>query len=83
VKLLKSYGFLAERKSLLTSALVAVEALRMNPGRYTVIYNSKYDDNDDNIFDSSNNTIVSISSSCSKSQNHYYNQCHEGILEIV
>ena len=76
---------LAERKSLLNSALVAVvEALRMNPDRYAVIYNSKYDDNnDDNIFDSSNNnTIVSISSPSSKSQNHYYNQYHEGILEI-
>ena len=84
MKLLKSYGFLAERKSLLTSALVAVvEVLRMNPGRYPVIYNSKYDDNDDNIFDGSNNTIVSISSPSSKSQNYYYNQYHEGILEIV
>jgi chorismate mutase len=32
---------LVERKSLLTSALVAViEALRMNPDRYAVIYNS-------------------------------------------
>ena len=38
---------LAERKSLLSSALVAVvEALRMNPDRYAVIYNSKYDNND-------------------------------------
>ena len=44
---------LAERKSLLTSALIAVvEALRMNPDRYAVIYNSKYDNND-NIFTSS------------------------------
>jgi len=35
----------------LNSALVAVvEALRMNPDRYAVIYNSKYDDNNDNIF---------------------------------
>lgn len=44
---------LAERKSLLTSALVAVvEALRMNPHRYAVIYNSKYDDDhNDNVFD--------------------------------
>ena len=32
---------LVERKSLLNSALVAVvEALRMNPDRYAVIYNS-------------------------------------------
>jgi hypothetical protein len=76
---------LVERKSLLTSALVAViEALRMNPDRYAVIYNSKYDDNNnDNIFDSSNNTIVSISPPSSKLQNYYYNQYNEGILEIA
>jgi chromosome segregation ATPase len=38
---------LKERKWLLSSALVAVvEALRMNPDRYAVIYNSKYDNND-------------------------------------
>jgi chorismate mutase len=37
---------LAERKSLLASAIVAVvEALRMNPDRYAIIYNSKYEDN--------------------------------------
>ena len=30
-----------------TSALIAVvEALRLNPDRYAVIYNTKYDDND-------------------------------------
>jgi chorismate mutase len=74
---------LAERKSLLSSALVAVvEALRMNPDRYDVIYDSKYD-NDDNIFDSNNNTILSISSSSSKPQNYYYNEYREGILEIA
>ena len=40
---------LAERKLLLTSALVALmEALRMNPDRYGVIYNSKYDDSNSN-----------------------------------
>jgi hypothetical protein len=54
---------LAERKSLLSSALVAVvEALRMNPDRYAVIYNSKCDNNDCNVFESSNNT-ADISSS--------------------
>jgi tetratricopeptide (TPR) repeat protein len=42
---------------LLNSALVAVvEALRMNPDRYAVIYNSKYDDHNDNIYESSANT---------------------------
>ena len=54
---------LAERKSLLSSALVAVvEALRMNPDRYSVIYNSKYDDNC-NIFGSGSNMATAISSS--------------------
>lgn len=38
---------LAERKSLLSSALIAVvEALRMNPDRYAVIYNTIYDNDD-------------------------------------
>jgi chromosome segregation ATPase len=76
---------LKERKSLLTSALVAVvEALRMNPDRYAVIYNSKYDNND-NIFESSNiTTAVAISPfPPSKPQNYYYNEYHEGILEIA
>jgi hypothetical protein len=80
--------FLAERKSLLNSALIAVvEALRMNPDRYAVIYNSRYDNNDGNIFDSSmGNTAVAISSyhlSTRFHQNYYYNQYNEGILEIA
>jgi chorismate mutase len=80
------YRLLAERKSLLNSALVAVvEALRMNPDRYAIIYNSKYDNND--IFDSSmGTTAVAISSSHSSTisnQNYYYNEYHEGILEIA
>lgn len=56
---------LAERKSLLTSALVAViEALRMNPDKYAVIYNSKYDDHNGGIFGSSMSTLApAISSS--------------------
>ena len=84
---------LAERKSLLTSALIAVvEALRMNPDRYAVIYNRKYD-NDNSIFDSSMGTarctIPSSSSSAHISaftktyQNRYYNEYREGILEIA
>ena len=53
-------------KSLLTSALIAVvEALRMNPDRYAVIYNSKYDNNN-GIFDSSmGTTVAAIASSLS------------------
>ena len=73
--------FLAERKSLLTSALVAVvEALRMNPDRYAIIYNSKYDNNEI-VFGSS--TAVSSSSHSPILQNYYYNEYHEGILEIA
>jgi chorismate mutase len=82
---------LAERKSLLTSAIIAViEALRMNPDRYAIIYNSKYD-NDNSTFDSSmGTTVTAIASSPSTSisttkphRNHYYNEYHEGILEIA
>jgi hypothetical protein len=57
---------LTERKSLLSSALIAViEDLRMNPDRCAVIYNSKYDDYVGDIFDkgSANTTSVDISSS--------------------
>jgi hypothetical protein len=35
------------------------------------------------IFDSNNNTILSICSPSSKPQNYYYNEHHEGILEIA
>jgi len=84
---------LKERKSLLTSAIVAVvEALRMNPDRYAIIYNSKYD-NDVNLFDSSaSTTAAAISSSYASPhshsstklhQNYYYNEYYEGILEIA
>ena len=82
---------LAERGSLLTSALIAVvEALRMNPDRYAVIYNRKYDDNG-SVFDSSrdNDTAAAISSSLYTSnstilyQNPYYNEYYEGLLELA
>jgi hypothetical protein len=79
---------LKERKSQLTSALIAVvEALGMNLDRYAVIYNSKYDNND-NIFDSSiGTTVTAIASSQSTStklyQNYYYNKYQECILEIA
>jgi predicted RNase H-like nuclease (RuvC/YqgF family) len=76
---------LAERKSLLTSALIAVvEALRMNPDRYAVIYNSKYDNNE--IVFGSSTAASSSSHSHSptlQNQNYYYNEYHEGILEIA
>jgi hypothetical protein len=62
-----------------------IEALRMNPDRYAVINNSKYDDNC-SIFDSGSNIATAISSSPSTStmpyQNYYYNKYHEGILEL-
>ena len=64
----------------------------MNPDRYAVIYNRKYD-NDNSIFDSSMGTaapaIPSSSSSAHISaftktyQNRYYNEYREGILEIA
>jgi hypothetical protein len=57
---------LKERKSLLTSALVAVvEALRMNPDRYAVIYNSKYDNNESFLDGSRGTTTGTISSAFS------------------
>jgi chromosome segregation ATPase len=50
---------LTEEEPLLELALKAViEALRMNPDRYAVIYNSKYDNNNDNIFESSASTTA-------------------------
>jgi chromosome segregation ATPase len=75
-----------EQESLLDLALKAViEALRMNPDRYAVIYNSRYDNNyNDNIFESNASTIADISSPSTKNhQNYYYNEYHEGILEIA
>jgi hypothetical protein len=66
-----------------------IEALRMNPDRYAVIYNSKYD-NKDNIFDSSSTTMSeavphthTFTSTKPQNQNHYYDEYREGILEIA
>src|SRR5205823_7898904 len=80
---------LTDEETLLDLALKAViEALRMNPDRYAIIYNSKYD-SDDNIFESSNSTTSTAISSSLHShstkvhQNYYYNKYHEGILEIA
>jgi hypothetical protein len=53
----------------------------MNPYRYAIIYNSKYDNND-NVADISIGTAAVISPP-KPNQNHYYNEYHEGILEIA
>src|SRR6188472_201189 len=64
---------LTEEESLLDLALKAViEALRMNPDRYAVIYNSKYDNND--------NVSTSI---FTKPQDYYYNKYREGLVELA
>jgi hypothetical protein len=55
--------------------------LRINPDRYKIIYDRKYDNND-NIFDS-NTTPSSSMPSSPIPQNHYYNKYREGILEIA
>jgi chorismate mutase len=82
---------LTEQESLLDLALKAViEALRMNPDRYAVIYDSKYD-RDDNASNGDSSTITAPISSSSSTystfpkayQNRCYNEYHEGILEIA
>jgi len=78
---------LTEEEPLLELALKAViEALRMNPDMYAVIYNSKYDDDhDENVFDNITRSaaISSYHSSIKSHKNYYYNEYHEGILEIA
>ena len=61
----------------------------MNHDRYAIIYDSKYD-SDDNASNGSSTTTAPISSSSSTYstfpkvyQNCYYNKYHEGILEIA
>ena len=44
----------------------------MNPDRYAIIYNSKYDNKD----------YVSTST-FTKPQNYYYDKYHEGILKLA
>ena len=71
----------------MTSALLAVvEALRLNPDRSAIIYDSRYDNND-NILNNNTSTAAAVtypSSPYSKPyQNYYYNEYHEGILEIA
>jgi predicted oxidoreductase len=64
---------LTEEETFLDLVLKAViEALRMNPDRYKIIYNSKYD-SDDNV----------STSTFTKPQDYYYNKYHEGILELA
>ena len=76
---------MTEQEPLLDMTLNAViEALRMNPDRYNVIYNNKYEGNE-TVFDSSRDTTESSYSSHSHSsllQNHdyYYNKYHEGLV---
>ena len=59
----------------------------MNPDRYKIIYNSKYDDGNEGTFDSSRGTTVSSSSHPNspilQNQNYYYNKYHEGLLELA
>jgi len=58
----------------------------MNPDRYKIIYNSKYD-SEDNVFGSS--TIMSEAvpythtSTFTKPQNYYYDKYHEGLVELA
>jgi hypothetical protein len=80
---------LTEQETLLDLALKAViEALRMSPDRYAVIYDSKYDSND-SVFDSNSGdgtaaaAISSSRSSTKTNQNCYYNKYHEGLLELA
>ena len=64
----------------------------MNPDRYAVIFdNSKYDNNNSIIDSSMDSTAPAIASSLCTSasttkpqnQNHYYNEYHEGLLEVA
>jgi hypothetical protein len=83
---------LTEEESLLDLALKAViEALRMNPDRYAVIYNSKYDDKD-NVFGNSTttseavpytHTMSTFTSTKPQNQNYYYDKYHEGLVELA
>ena len=64
------------QEPLLDLALNAViEALRMAPDRYAIIYNNQYDDN--------HNTAAATLSYSPKLYQTYYNDYREGILEIA
>jgi hypothetical protein len=66
-------GLLTEEEPLLDLALKAVvEALRMNPDRYAIIYNIVYDTDD------------SVSTSTfTKPQNYYYDKYPEALVELA
>jgi hypothetical protein len=59
---------------MLMALKAVIEALRMNPDRYAIICDSKYD-SDDNIFDSS--TTPSAMPSSPIPQRYYYNKYQE------
>jgi hypothetical protein len=63
-----------------------IEALGMNPDRYAIICNSKYDDKD-NVFGSSTTTSEAVphthTSTFTKPQNYYYDKYHEGLVELA
>jgi hypothetical protein len=71
-----------EQGGLLTSALLAVvEALRLNPDRYAIIYNNRYDNND-NVLNNNTSTAAAVTYSSSSPypklyQNHYYNEYNQ------
>ena len=56
----------------------------MNPNRYAVIYNNSYDNNE-SVFDNSSTTVSSSSphSPILQNQNYYYNEYHEGLVELA
>jgi hypothetical protein len=74
---------LTEQGWLLT-LLAVIEALRLNPDRYAIIYNIRYDNNDS----SSSKAVVDVPYSFSSSlpkpyQKYHYNEYHEGIFEMA
>jgi hypothetical protein len=58
----------------------------LNPNRYAIIYNSRYGNNDI-VLNNNTSTAAAVTYPSSPYpkpyQNHYYNEYHEGILEIA
>ncbi|HET7149112.1 MAG TPA: hypothetical protein VFI73_11490 [Candidatus Nitrosopolaris sp.] len=84
---------LTDEESFLNLALNGVvEALRMNPNSYEVIFNNGRYENDGSVFDKSSSTTTTgaipsaftsfHSLSTETYQNYYYNRYHEGMLEL-
>jgi hypothetical protein len=72
---------LTDEETLLDLALNAViEALRMNPDRYAVIYNTKYDSSD-NVFN--NNNITSIAAAVTYSSSSLVITCASYVPILV